>query len=107
MSDYTPTPTTSSPSACGPSAGRASTCSARRPDPCWTRSRRPTQLAELGAAAVTFHDDDLVPEEAEREATLARFGKALAETGLGVEMVTTNLFSHPVFKEGAPHCQQP
>ena len=58
------------------------------------------KLADLGAAAVTFHDDDLVPDDAEREATLERFGKALAETGLVVEMVTTNLFSHPVFKEG-------
>ena len=60
-----------------------------------------TKLAELGAAAVTFHDDDLLPDEATREATLDRFRKALAETGLVVEMVTTNLFSHPVFKEGA------
>jgi xylose isomerase len=59
------------------------------------------RLAEIGAAAVTFHDDDLVPHEAERAATLERFEKALAETGLVVEMVTTNLFSHPVFKEGA------
>ena len=58
------------------------------------------KLAELGAAAVTFHDDDLVPDEAQREKTLERFGKALSETGLVVEMVTTNLFSHPVFKEG-------
>ena len=59
------------------------------------------KLAELGASAVTFHDDDLVPEEQAREATLERFGKALADTGLRTEMVTTNLFSHPVFKEGA------
>ena len=58
-------------------------------------------LAELGAAAVTFHDDDLVPDDDRRESTLERFGKALADTGLAVEMVTTNLFSHPVFKEGA------
>jgi xylose isomerase len=59
------------------------------------------RLAELGAAAVTFHDDDLVPDDSAREETLDRFGKALADTGLAVEMVTTNLFSHPVFKEGA------
>ncbi|MBD8870413.1 xylose isomerase [Nocardioides donggukensis] len=59
------------------------------------------RLADLGAAAVTFHDDDLVPDEAEREATLERFGKAVADTGLAVEMVTTNLFGDPVFKEGA------
>lgn len=59
------------------------------------------RLADLGAAAVTFHDDDLLPEEASRTETFARFRKALDATGLGVEMVTTNLFSHPVFKEGA------
>jgi xylose isomerase len=59
------------------------------------------RLAALGAAAVTFHDDDLVPDEAQREATLERFRKALADTGLRVEMATTNLFGHPVFKEGA------
>ncbi len=59
------------------------------------------RLAELGAAAVTFHDDDLLPDEAGRRQTLDRFGKALADTGLAVEMVTTNLFGHPVFKEGA------
>ena len=58
------------------------------------------RLAELGAAAVTFHDDDLVPDDATREATLERFKKALAETGMGVEMATTNLFGAPVFKDG-------
>jgi xylose isomerase len=41
-----------------------------------------------------------VPDDATREATLERFKKALAETGLGVEMATTNLFSAPVFKDG-------
>ena len=59
------------------------------------------RLAELGAAAVTFHDDDLGPDEDQRDSVLERFEKALAETGLAVEMVTTNLFSAPVFKEGA------
>ncbi|WP_432476626.1 xylose isomerase [Nocardioides sp. GXQ0305] len=59
------------------------------------------RLAELGAAAVTFHDDDLVPDDATRARTLERFREALDATGLGVEMVTTNLFGHPVFKEGA------
>jgi xylose isomerase len=58
------------------------------------------ELAGLGAAAVTFHDDDVVPEDATRTATLDRFSKALADTGMAVEMVTTNLFSHPVFKDG-------
>ena len=58
------------------------------------------RLAELGAAAVTFHDDDLVPDDTTRRAMLDRFGTALATTGLGVEMATTNLFAHPVFKDG-------
>ena len=62
------------------------------------------RLAELGAAGVTFHDDDLVPpgsSVAERDAVIARFRAALEETGLTVPMVTTNTFSHPVFKDGA------
>jgi xylose isomerase len=62
------------------------------------------KLAELGAYGVTFHDDDLVPfgsGDAERENHLKRFRAALDETGLMVPMVTTNLFTHPVFKEGA------
>ncbi len=59
------------------------------------------KLAELGAAAVSFHDDDLLPDESTRQETLDRFTKALAETGLRAEMLTTNTFGHPVFKEGA------
>ena len=58
------------------------------------------KLADLGAAAVTFHDDDVVPDDSTRQATLDRFGKALHATGLAVEMATTNLFAHPVFKDG-------
>ncbi|MFF0342531.1 xylose isomerase [Kribbella sp. NPDC004875] len=58
------------------------------------------KLAELGAAAVTFHDDDVVPDDSTRAQTLERFTKALADTGMAVEMMTTNLFAHPVFKDG-------
>ncbi len=61
------------------------------------------RLAELGVWGVTFHDDDLVPfgsTGAERDAVLVRFRKALADTGVVVPMVTTNLFTHPVFKDG-------
>ncbi|MFC5267914.1 xylose isomerase [Kribbella qitaiheensis] len=58
------------------------------------------KLAELGAAAVSFHDDDLVPDDSRRQQVLERFTKALGDTGLVVEMATTNLFSHPVFKDG-------
>ena len=62
------------------------------------------RLAELGASHVTFHDDDVVPfgsDVATRDRILDRFKKALADTGITVEMVTTNTFSHPIFKDGA------
>jgi xylose isomerase len=60
-------------------------------------------LAELGAYGMTFHDDDLIPfgsSSSERDKVIERFKDALAETGLTVPMVTTNLFTHPVFKDG-------
>jgi xylose isomerase len=62
------------------------------------------RLAELGAWGVSLHDDDLVPwgtPAAERDRIVARFRRALDETGLGVGMATTNLFTHPAFKDGA------
>ena len=62
------------------------------------------RLAGLGAYGVSFHDDDVVPfgaPDGERDARLAGFRKALDETGLKVPMATTNLFTHPVFKDGA------
>ncbi|MDG6109746.1 xylose isomerase [Dactylosporangium aurantiacum] len=61
------------------------------------------RLSDLGAAAVTFHDDDLFPfgsDDATRDHSIARFKDALKATGVRVEMVTTNLFSHPIFKDG-------
>jgi xylose isomerase len=61
------------------------------------------RLADLGAWGITFHDDDVIPfgsTMAERLARLEPFRKALAETALVVPMVTTNLFSHPVFRDG-------
>ena len=61
------------------------------------------KLSELGAYGITFHDDDLVPfgsDAHNRDATIARFRKALEETGMVVPMITTNLFTHPVFKDG-------
>jgi xylose isomerase len=62
------------------------------------------RLAELGAYGVSFHDDDLIPfgsEAAERDALVKRFRAALDETGMVVPMATTNLFTQPVFKDGA------
>ncbi|WP_419993340.1 xylose isomerase [Streptomyces boninensis] len=61
------------------------------------------RLAELGAHGVTFHDDDLIPfgaSDAERESHVKRFRAALDATGMKVPMATTNLFTHPVFKDG-------
>jgi xylose isomerase len=62
------------------------------------------KLAELGAYGVTFHDNDVIPfgaSEADREEHIKRFRQALDDTGLAVPMATTNLFTHPVFKDGA------
>ena len=61
------------------------------------------KLAELGAYGLTFHDDDLYAfgsTDAERDTQIGRLKQALSDTGLIVPMVTTNLFSAPVFKDG-------
>jgi len=106
MSDYTPTP-----------ADRFSfglwTVGWQARDPFGEATRPPMdpvhavhRLAELGAYGVSFHDDDLLAvetdsDEAARDRAATRFRKALDETGLVVPMATTNLFTHPVFKDGA------
>jgi len=67
-------------------------------------------LASVGAYGVCFHDDDLVPfgsSAADREGVLKRFRSALDDTGLKVPMATVNLFSRPVFKEGALTANDP
>jgi xylose isomerase len=61
------------------------------------------KLSELGAYGMTFHDDDLFAfgsTDAERQHEIDRLKQALADTGLIIPMITTNLFSHPVFKDG-------
>lgn len=61
-------------------------------------------LAEVGAYGVNFHDNDLVPIDAtpaQRDQIVREFQAALRATGLVVPMATTNLFSDPVFKDGA------
>ena len=66
--------------------------------------RTVNELAARGAYGVTFHDDDLIPfgsDDASRRGHIDRFKKALDVTGMKVPMATTNLFSHPVFKDGA------
>jgi xylose isomerase len=62
------------------------------------------RLADLGAWGITFHDDDLIPfgsEDAARDEHIRRFKEALDKTGMVAPMLTTNLFTHPVFKDGA------
>ena len=62
------------------------------------------RLSDLGVWGVTFHDDDLIPfgaDAAERDRIVTRFRGALDETGVVVPMMTTNTFTHPVFKDGA------
>jgi xylose isomerase len=61
------------------------------------------RLAELGAWGLTFHDDDLfgfLPDAGTRDKQITRLQDALKETGMTVPMITTNLFTHPVFKDG-------
>ncbi len=61
-------------------------------------------LARAGAYGVNLHDNDLIPfgaSAAERDRIVAEFKQALSDHGLVVPMATTNLFSHPVFRDGA------
>lgn len=61
------------------------------------------KLAELGAWGITFHDNDVYTFEASdatRQERLGHIKSAADAAGLVIEMVTTNTFSHPVFKDG-------
>src|SRR6266513_607320 len=68
----------------------------------------PVQICDMAgetcAYGVNFHDNDLIPIDASA-AEAARikkdFRRALKDNGLVVPMATTNLFSDPVFKDGA------
>jgi len=62
------------------------------------------KLAEIGAFGISMHDNDLVPfgtPSHERDEIVRRFRRTLEENGIVVSMATTNLFAHPVFKDGA------
>ncbi|QDU68511.1 xylose isomerase [Engelhardtia mirabilis] len=68
------------------------------------------KLAECGAYGVNLHDNDLVPfgaSAAERDRIVADFKAALEDHGMVVPMATTNLFGHPVFKDGAFSANDP
>jgi xylose isomerase len=61
-------------------------------------------LRALGAYGVNLHDNDLVPIDAapaDRDRIVRAFREALAASGLVVPMATTNLFTDPVFRDGA------
>jgi xylose isomerase len=69
-------------------------------DPC----RLVRKLSECGAWGVNLHDEDLIPfgsSAAKRDAIVGDFKKALDDNGMVVPMATTNLFSQPIFKDGA------
>lgn len=61
-------------------------------------------LAEVGAWGVNFHDNDLVPIDAEpheRDRIVREFRDACGENNIVVPMATVNLFYEPVFRDGA------
>jgi xylose isomerase len=62
------------------------------------------KLSALGAWGINLHDNDLVPFDAPpalRERIVREFKQALYDYGMVVPMATTNLFFHPIFKDGA------
>ena len=62
-----------------------------------------SSLAELGAWGITFHDNDVFDfhaSDSEREKRVLHVKKVADAAGLTIEMVTTNTFTHPVFKDG-------
>jgi len=75
-----------------------------------TRPRlSPAEIVDLlgevgGVHGVNFHDNDLIPIDAapvEAAHVKEEFTKALKRTRIKVAMATTNLFSDPVFRDGA------
>jgi xylose isomerase len=61
-------------------------------------------LAQRQCYGFEFHDNDVLPFGAsagQRDAILRDVKKVMADTGIKATMATTNLFYHPVFKDGA------
>jgi xylose isomerase len=61
-------------------------------------------LAQRGCYGFEFHDNDIVPFDAspaQRDQILKDVKRAVADWGIKPTMATTNLFYHPVFKDGA------
>ncbi len=60
-------------------------------------------LADIGAYGFTFHDNDVwdfAATDAERMERVNKVKAAADKAGLVIPMVTTNTFTHPVFKDG-------
>jgi xylose isomerase len=61
-------------------------------------------IARAGAWGFNFHDDDLVPfgsSPVETDRILDETRRIMDGEGLVASMATTNMFSHPIFKDGA------
>jgi xylose isomerase len=61
-------------------------------------------LAQRNCYGFEFHDNDIIPfgaTAAQRDQILRDVKKALGDWGIKASMATTNLFYHPVFKDGA------
>jgi xylose isomerase len=61
-------------------------------------------LAQRGCYGFEFHDNDVAPfgaSAAQRDATVRDVRKVMADNAIKATMATTNLFYHPVFKDGA------
>jgi len=104
MSDFTPTPDDRFAFGiwCLQNRGRDPFGDATRPPLSAVDAIR--GLAQRGCYGFEFHDNDLFPFDAtpaaKREA-IADVRKAMDDTGIKATMATTNLFYHPVFKDGA------
>ncbi len=61
-------------------------------------------IGEVGAWGVNLHDNDLVPidaSDADRNRIVREFKAACERHGVVVPMATANLFSDPIFRDGA------
>ena len=61
-------------------------------------------LAQRNCYGFEFHDNDIIPfgaSASQRDHVLKDLKKALADWGIKATMATTNLFYHPIFKDGA------
>jgi len=61
-------------------------------------------LGRRGAYGFEYHDNDLWPIDAsaqKKRAAVRQAQKAIKDTGIRCTAATTNLFTHPVFKDGA------